>query len=109
MGIFLGGKHEGAIDEALEFLQLYLKTEGGVELSKINTAYFTLKFSMLKMLEDESWREILDEVAQEVKLDEAEFMEKLEQILNKFREKIREKIKEEGVSHVDSSETERGD
>jgi len=94
MGFYLGGKHEKAIDRMLEFFQDYLDKMKLAKISKMHVTYFTLKFTMLYVLaENPDWRDVLEEVKNEIKMNETEFNDSLEKILNKFREKIIDKIK----------------
>jgi len=100
LGFYLGGKHEESIEGVIKFLQSYLektsqpKVGKKIRLSMLHTVYFALKFSMLRMLgEDRDWKDVLVEVHQELKLDDERFKEKVEEILNRFREEIKEMIK----------------
>jgi len=49
MGIFLSGRHDEQIDRLLEFLEGYIWKTERVELGKIHTVYFALKYLALHM------------------------------------------------------------
>jgi hypothetical protein len=94
MGFYLGGRHEGQIDKFLEFLQGYLKKVAKTNLSKMHTVYFALKYTALHISnENVSWKEVLESVSREIKLDEEQFKAELEKTINPLKQEILEKIK----------------
>jgi len=94
MGIFLSGRHDEQIDRLLEFLEGYIWKTERVELGKIHTVYFALKYLALHIRgEKPDWREVLNEVAKECELNKEEFSRNVERLIDELKKDLADKIR----------------